>query len=84
MPKVVEILELAGWKKAPDFTPQQMQSIKSMPLDNKPSGFIACPFGFGGDKEKNNQDNNSASRSGLKPFCPVHGDNCPGLRRYRK
>lgn len=82
MKKMEQLFEDAGWKKAPDFTSKQMEGIEESFIAEPVNGLIFCPFGFKGDLDNKDQIKNESNiKNGLKLNCPVHGDNCPGLKK---
>lgn len=81
MQSVGRLLKKGGWKKGPAFTQEQMGKIGQELIINLSPGFILCPFGFKGEIDKSETRQNISPSGGLKPGCPVHGDNCPGLRK---
>jgi hypothetical protein len=84
MTTISQILLNSGWKELPNFTPEQMGNINQFNVNNKSPNFILCPFGFkGGLDKRDKMENISKTKSGLKPSCPIHGDNCPGFKKYR-
>lgn len=83
MERIEQLLKKAGWKKAPDFNPEQVARINNLAIVKPLGGFIICPFGFRGGLDNQNRVRfNPDLKGGLKPNCPVHGDNCPGLKKY--
>lgn len=78
---IERILKKGGWKKKSDFTPEDIRRIGEQLSVIQSPGFILCPFGFKVEKERESSHVDILPKGGLRPHCPVHGDNCPGLRK---